>query len=530
MLSLDHTTVAFRHELARQAIESTLSPLRQQTLHRQVLQAMLDHAENASQTARLVHHALGAHDGTLVARYAPLAAKQAAAQGAHREAAAHYATALQVANQLPLERQAELLEGRAYECYLTSQMEEAVQARQAALRIWRKLDRSDQVGHTLRWLSRLSWFLGKSGEAEQYAAEAVQLLETLPPDARLAMAYSNRAQLAMLADNTAEAVRWGERAIALAESLGDAETLVHALNNVGTALLTAQDEQGRAHLERSLQLALERGWEEHVARAYTNLACCAVMTRDYPLAERFLQEGLAYCAEHDLDSWATYMGAWQARAKFEQGSWDDAAQEATRVLERYRLPAAAKIPALVVLGWVRLRRGDPGSAVLLDEARTLALATGELQRIVPGPIAEPFARQIAGDWQGAAALWAQIGCPYEQALALADGDAEGMRNALALFERLGAQPVMALVRRRLRQQGVGGIPRGPRPSTRTNQAGRQTRQLEVLRLIAEGLSNTEIAGRLFTSPKTVEHHVSAVLAKLGRIRGHRPSPPPITWS
>ena len=570
MLSLDHTTVAFRHELARQAIESTPSPLRQQTLHRQVLRAMLDHAENASQTARLVHHALGAHDGTLVARFAPLAAKQAAAQGAHREAAAHYATALQVANQLPLERQAELLEGRAYECYLTSQMEEAVQARQAALRIWRKLDRSDQVGHTLRWLSRLSWFLGKSGEAEQYAAEAVQLLETLPPDARLAMAYSNRAQLAMLADNTAEAVRWGERAIALAESLGDAETLVHALNNVGTALLTAQDEQGRAHLERSLQLALERGWEEHVARAYTNLACCAVMTRDYPLAERFLQEGLAYCAEHDLDSWATYMGAWQARAKFEQGSWDDAAQEATRVLERYRLPAAAKIPALVVLGWVRLRRGDPGSAVLLDEARTLALATGELQRIVPvaaaraeaawlrgnqeqcltkacvgydlalthtypwklgelslwmwraggltsvpGPIAEPFARQIAGDWQGAAALWAQIGCPYEQALALADGDAEGMRNALALFERLGAQPVMALVRRRLRQQGVGGIPRGPRPSTRTNQAGRQTRQLEVLRLIAEGLSNAEIAGRLFTSPKTVEHHVSAVLTKLG---------------
>jgi len=570
MLSLEHTTVAFRHELARQAVESTLSPLRHQTLHAQVLQAFITHGEGTSQAARLVHHALGAHDGALVARYAPLAAQQAAAQGAHREAAAHYATALRVADQLPLERQAELLEGRAYECYLTSQMEEAVQARQAALRIWRQLDRSDQVGHTLRWLSRLSWFLGQSGEAQQYAAEAVQLLETLPPDARLAMAYSNRAQLAMLADNTAEAVRWGERAMALAESLGDTETLVHALTNVGTALLTAGDEQGHAHLERSLQLALERGWEEHVARAYTNLACCAVMTRDYPLAGRFLQEGLAYCAEHDLDSWATYMGAWQARASFEQGNWDDAAEEATRVLERYRLPAAAKIPALVILGWVRVRRGDPGSAALLDEARTLALATGELQRIapvaaaraeaawlrgdqeqclaearvgyelalthtypwklgelslwmwraggltsVPGPIAEPFARQIAGDWWGAAALWAQIGCPYEQALALADGDAEAMRNALALFEQLGAQPAMALVRRRLRQQGVGGIPRGPRPSTRTNQAGLTTRQLEVLRLMAEGLSNAEIASRLFTSPKTVEHHVSAVLAKLG---------------
>src|SRR2546421_10233731 len=103
MLSLDHTPVAFRHELARQAIESTLSPLRQQTLHRQVLQAMLDHPENASQTARLVHHALGAPDGTLVARLAPLAGKQAAAQGAHPEAGAHYGATLQGSQQPPLE-------------------------------------------------------------------------------------------------------------------------------------------------------------------------------------------------------------------------------------------------------------------------------------------------------------------------------------------------------------------------------------------------------------------------------------------
>ncbi len=205
MLSLDHTTVAFRHELARQAIESTLSPLRHQTLHAQVLQTLLGRAEDSSQAARLVHHALGAHDGALVARYAPLAAQQASAQGAHREAAAQYATALLQASLFPAERQAELLEGRAYECYLTSQMEEAAQARQSALWIWRKLDRADQIGHTFRWLSRLSWFLGKSSEAEQYAGEAGNLLETLPPDTRLAMAYTNRAQLAMLADNTAEA-------------------------------------------------------------------------------------------------------------------------------------------------------------------------------------------------------------------------------------------------------------------------------------------------------------------------------------
>ena len=572
MLFLDHTTVAFRHELARQAVESTLSPLRQQTLHKQVLQAFISHGKDASQAARLVHHALGANDGTLVARYAPLAAQQASAQGAHREAAAQYATALLSAEQFSPERQAELLAGRAYECYLISQIEDAVQARQAALRLWRKLDRAEQIGHTLCWLSRLNWFLGKSNEAKQYGAEAIQLLETLPPDARLAMAYSNQAQLLMLADNTAEAVCWGKQAIELAESRGDDETLVHALNNLGTAQLQALDEQGRAHLERSLQLALERGWEEHVARAYTNLAYCAVSARDYPLAKRLLREGLAYCAEHDLDSWGTCMGAWQARASFEQGIWDDAAREATHVLSHCRLYAAAKIPAIVVLARVRIRRGDPGSKPLLDEAHHLALGMGELQRIAPVAIAraeaawlrgdlevclaearvgydlavaqqdrdkwrlgelslwmwragsltsapealaEPFARQIAGDWQGAATLWSQMGCPYEQALALLDGDTCAQLDALALFEQLGAQPAMALVRQRLRQQGVGGIPRGPRSSTRTNHAGLTSRQMEVLQLMAEGLPNAAIANRLFTSLKTTDHHVSAVLAKLG---------------
>src|SRR5258707_591226 len=195
MLSLDQTTVAFRHELARQAIESVLSPLRRQNLHTQVLQALLSHSEEDSQAARLVHHALGAHDDTLVASYAPLAARQAARQGAHREAAAQYATALRSASRFSLEYQGELLAGRAYECYLISQMEEAVSAYQRALHIWQELGYVEQIGNTLRWLSRIHWFLGQFSRAEQYAEEAVQVLETLPPGPDLAMAYSNRTQL-----------------------------------------------------------------------------------------------------------------------------------------------------------------------------------------------------------------------------------------------------------------------------------------------------------------------------------------------
>ncbi|GHO90428.1 hypothetical protein KSF_004760 [Reticulibacter mediterranei] len=570
MLELSLTAVTFRHEIARQAVESTLSPLRQQRLHTQVLQVLITHSEETSQAARLVHHALGASDAALVARYAPLGAKQAAVQGAHREAAALYATALRYADQFPPEYHAELLEGRAYECYLTNQIDEAIQAQLAALRIWQQCDRPEAIGQSLRWLSRFSWMLGKPGEAEQYATEAIHLLETLPPSSELARAYGTKAQLFMIAEDYPEAILWGERTLVLAESLSDIQTLAHALNTVGTAQLSAQNEQGRINLERSLQLALEKGWEDYAARAYCNLVTCAMRTRDYPHAVRYLQKGLAYCTEHDLDTWRTYLMAWQAAVKFEQGDWDEAASEARYVLDQHRIFPATKFWALVVLGWIRVRRGDPGGVAVLDEVRGMAQASGELQRIAPvaaaraetawlsgdlkrcqaeahegydlalahtdlwalgelsiwlwrageltqAPrrVAEPFARQIAGDWRAAAEQWVLLGCPYEQALALADGDGEAMLTALALLERLGAQPAVALVHRRLRQQGIAGIPRGPRPSTRANQAGLTNRQLEVLQLMVEGLSNAEIASRLITSPKTIESHVSAVLAKLG---------------
>jgi DNA-binding CsgD family transcriptional regulator len=573
MLSLEGATVAFRHELARLAVESTLSPLPKQALHTQVLQSLLTQGVDPSKAARLAHHATGAHDEALITRFAPLAARHAAAQGAHREAAAHYATALDAASALPPEERAALLEARAYECFLTDHMEDAEAAQLAALRIWQQQERPEKVGHTLRWLSRLSWTLGKRTAAEAYADESVQVLEALPAGRELAMAYSNKAQLAMLADDSAEAICWGERAVALAEQGGHIDILVHALNNVGSAQLADQNVQGWEPLERSLQLALEQGFvegfEDHAARAYSNLASSAIRARDYPRARGYLEEGIAYCTEHDLDFGGSYLRAWQARAWFEQGAWEEAAEEASQLLSQYHLSFVAKIPTLLVLGWVRLRRGDPGSAPLLEEAHQLALATREFQRIAPvvaaraeaawlagdlercqtearagydlalahnnpwalgelsnwlwraggltnppSALAEPFALEIAGDYQGAAARWAQIGCPYEQALALSEGDADAERQALALFEQLGAQPAAARVRQRMRTQGRTGIPRGPRPTTRANQAGLTNRQLEVLFLLAKGLSNAEIARRLSTSEKTVDHHVSAILAKL----------------
>ena len=316
--------------------------------------------------------------------YAPIAARQAAALNAHRESASHYHTALRYAELLAPDERARLLECRSYECYLTGQGEDALEARREALEIWKQLGDERRRGDNLRWMSRLAWSLGRKMEAEGHSLEAVTILESLPHGPELAMAYSNCAQLHMLSEEHDQAILWGSRAIELAEKLGGAtETLVHALNNVGVAESIAHNEQGRIKLEESLRLALANNLQDHVGRAYTNLAFITVRQRKYELATRYLEDGIAYTTEHDLDLYRLYMTAWRARTHFEQGDWDSAADDADYVLGRWGVVAITKISALAVLGHVRVRRGYPGAARLLAEARDLAIQTEELQRIAP---------------------------------------------------------------------------------------------------------------------------------------------------
>jgi DNA-binding CsgD family transcriptional regulator len=386
------------------------------------------------------------------------------------------------------------------------------------------------------------------------------------------MAYSNVAQLKMLEYAYSDAVDWGARAVELAERLGDDEILAHALNNVGSAELQAGIANGAAKIERSLDLALIAGLHEHAARAFTNLATISVMRRDFEVAARYLGAGLDFCRERDLDSWWLYMTGWLARAKLETGEWDAAADAAETVLRHPRVAVPSRITPLTVLGRLRARRGDSEVWSVLDEALQLSAGTGEVQRLAPvaaaraearwlggendrveeetkvalelalthadewsagelcawrrrggiedtvslDALAEPFALELAGEAEQAAVRWRSMGCPYEAALALASADDEkSLRRSVTELQRLGAPRATARVARILRERGIRGVSLGPRVSTRENPAGLTTRELEDLSLLIGGLRNREIATQLSLSEKTVDHHVSAILRKLG---------------
>jgi DNA-binding CsgD family transcriptional regulator len=575
MVALEGGALAFRHELARRAVEEDLPSPERRALHARILAALLERGSAEVPTARLVHHADLASDAQAVLRLAPLAAERAAALRSHREAAAHYATALRHAASLPDAERADLNERLAYECYLTDQIPEAIKARETALALWRAAADRLKEGDNARWLSRLSWFNGSKAHAEGYASAAVEILSALPPGRELAMAYSNRAQLGMLEDNVEAALGWGRKAIDLATALGDQEILSHALNNVGTARMRA-DQSGLPDLEHALRLALDGGFEEHAARAYTNLGTSAAQQYDLPRAKRYLAEGIAYCEEHDLGSWLRYLKPFRALAALAQGAWDQAAEDADTVIRDPGVAPVSRITALIVLGLVRARRGDPDAATPLAQALELARPTGEMQRLGPAVVAraeaawlrgnleamaeeiraayalarngsrlwvtgelalwlwrcgervelrderaKPLTLQVAGKWRAAAAAWEALGCPYEQAVALSDGNEEkSLRRALSIFEQLGAGPMAAIVRRKLRASGVRGIARGPQARTRLNPQGLTNRELKVLALLTEGCRNADIARRLFVSEKTVDHHVSAILSKLAvRSRG-----------
>jgi len=425
-------------------------------------------------------------------------------------------------------------------------------------------------GDALRWLSRLSYLNGCRHDADAYGAEAIAMLETEPPGPELAMAYSNLAQLAMLEDEHERAIREGKSAIALGEVLGRPDIVSHALNNVGTARVWSNHQQGRVDLRRSLEIALAHNFQEHAARTYTNHGCFEFNALEFDAARELFETGITYCIDRDLDTWRCYMQGWLAGTLLQLGRWDEAADKAGEIVAADTVSPLMRYTSVLALARLRLRRGDPELEPLLAELKTFTVSNGEVQRLAPWAtllaerawlglgdreealqatgfaqslirsyhqfgelvlwrrrldpgyrpadaigLAEPYAAELSGDWRRSARLWGEIGAPFEQAMALMSGNEAAQREALQLFETLGAQAVANKVRTQMRRSGISNIANGPRATTRANLLGLTRREMQVLKLVDRGLSSKRIAAELDISPKTVDHHVAAMMDKLG---------------
>ena len=566
MLVAEGDGVVFRHELARLSLESSVGPAKKALLHRRALAAISGRPGDDLEFARLAHHAEEAGDTDAVVRFAPPAAERASSMGAHREAAAQFARLLRFGAGLPLDQRADVLERRSDECYLADQSDEAIAALQRALECRSALGDTLGEGRTLTRLGWILWCPGRAAESERAAREAVAVLERLPASRELARAYAKLGWNSIFRDESGAGAEWGERALRLAEDIGDTETALEARTIVAHGL----PDHGLEEIEQILKRGRQVGAAEQTGIAYVRLVQGALDVRRYDVAADGLAKGLEYCSDHGIELHRHYLLSYRARLQLDQGRWAQAAETADAVLRIPRASIMPRIIALTVLGLVRARRGDPGHRPLLDEAWDLAEPTGEVYRFgglaaaraeaawlecdpdgvasateralrlalkcspaladdlgvwrhraglgTAKPVAAglPYGLQLAGCWDAARALWAEAGCPYEAALCLADANDEA-RLRLALEELLGlaARPAAAIVARRLREMGVSSLPRGPRATTRQNRYGLTARELEVLALVNEGLQNGQIAYRLVVSVKTVDHHVEAILRKLG---------------
>jgi DNA-binding CsgD family transcriptional regulator len=460
--------------------------------------------------------------------------------------------------------QASVLEELATVAYIAGELEHAFPAIEHARRIYARLGDEESVGRCLRIQARFYWFGGDGEAARRSAREAIAILEPLGESVELARALSALSQLAMLEEDAHQAIDLGERALELAMRLGDQRTRAHALVNIGTA---------RSQLDyREVETLLEAHGIAHVAgdhheatRALVNLSYTLLLWVRHDEAVKYAEQAQTYARRHEMQTFGPYIATMIAWLKARAGEWEVAERLARVEMEGGN--TVARLLAMDVLTELAVRRGDPGAAELLADLTAHAERTGEMQRMLPalelgaewalntgGPMPAagfehalrrapsqgwlrtraaawgvvagldvafelelpcPHASMARGDWREAADGFGEEGWDYDRALMLSMLDDEvALSEAIEIARRLGAGPLTARVAGRMRELGLR-VPAGPRGSTRANPAGLTARQLEVLALIADGLTNAEIAERLVVSPRTAEHHVAAVLTKLG---------------
>ena len=560
----------YRHELARQTVEESLSADRRRELNRAVLAALV---EAKAELSRLVHHAVRAEDRTAIARYGADAATEAIEANAFREAAGFAQLALDHADVIDDQAAIARLHGQAAQALRTlNETRRAAHHAERAVAAWETLGSPTlELGKALGLAASIAQMAAKPGRARTLAERAVELLEPTGPSQPLARAYSMLGMLDYSTMRFSGAKQWCERALALAEPLGYQDVASYAYGFLGLSTVVRGDERGLRHLTRAADIARDTGHSELLVLAQANHAAMLAWLGRHAEARALAAPALRVAHENNVTMGGFHAAVVVCRTDLFYGSWDSAEARLRELLDREGDPVGLLTPPLAMLGRLLARRGDPAARDLIGKSWQIAKDTGQLFRLAMSGTARlewawlngddravrtigsdllaiadrgylpyfraevlrylkragmrvtgfdgcpgPFAAGLAGDWPAAARMWEDVGNRYEAALELVESlDPEAAFHGLRMLDELGAVAAATKVRRRLRERGVAGIPRGPWQKTRQNPANLTNRQLEVLSLLAGGLTGPEISQRLFISRRTLEHHASAIIAKLG---------------
>ncbi len=558
----------FRHELARAAIESSLPSHRLCAMNAAAL-AVLARRDDV-ETARLAHHAELAEIPGSVQVYAPQAGRQAAELGSHREAAAQYERVLRWTEGADPRDVAAWTDALADEYGLLDQWEHSAEMREASIGRWRELGDRRRQSQALRKQGHAKWRLCEGAEYERLVYAAEEVLQGEPACPERGWAWLSQAGT-LLDEDSAKALDLALRARGIAEEFDDSALLADALNTEA-CIRMIRHEDVTALFRRSLDVAAEGNHESQTGRAFSNLHAFLAGENRFAEAEEVLAEGLEFWELCDFSTYEACLKGGHVRALDRQGRWDEALLIGRELVSRARehLSPVNRLNPLGGVGRVLARKGDPEGAEMIaealgyaerldsadwlldariswieigwlsgddDAARERAAAAVEgAQGVEPllrgevavwarrvgvaadrlDPLPPPFDLWTSGDELAAASWLSDAGRPYDAALACLDsGDQDAMREAVRQLDALGATAASARARQLMRSRGVAAIPRGSRVATKLDPLGLTSREREVLTLLCDGASNAQIAQQLVISGKTVDHHVSSILAKLG---------------
>lgn len=557
ILTAEADGFAFRHDLTRQAILDSIPMTRAIALHKRALQVLRIDPETGQDWTRLAHHAVGAGDPDAIWTYAGAAGRQASWARAHNAAVAWFERALEYASGRPDAEAADFFDAYAQELDTVDRRGDCIAARERAAALWEASGNAARSGASLAYLATMLQVVGRMPDALAANARALAALEPLGPSEDLISVYNAQAWLCLGSDRSEAGAELATRAIAMAEAIGAHDDIPRLTEIAGLCELYGDHAKGIALLERSLAAALELGKMTRAGNTYANLGSIYIDFHKFDRADAVQSLGLAFARLHELGSIYAFMEGWQAVLEVHLGRWAAADATIGAALQR-TAPSPGRGQALLALGRLRTRNGSGDGIEPLRESLNIlqhqgfrqregliraALAeaawqAGDLAQVrehveaglalalryrqpwyvgelgywawrsgrpvaLPDWAATAYVLEIAGRWQEAATLWETLGCPFERARALSAGDHAARATALTLFEGLGARPAIASL-----------SADRPAPTAAPLVAGLTPRQSLVLTLLAEGLTNAEIASRLRLSVKTVDHHVAAILARL----------------